>query len=277
MEFNYEKDFVDTSTGFLLRYIHSETERFVEHWHNYYEMFLILDGSTQHQINGTIQHLSEGAFVFIRPGDVHRYVCKEQCRFLNLAFSRETMNDLINFCGDGLDINRLIRSRLPLSVVLSKDRQQLLFRKFQQINTLEADNRSMFKFSMRVFLADIFLNYFSAPCMNENRSVPFWLEKLCDEMKDKENFVSGSNRMIQLSGKSREYVSRCMKKYYDSSITRFVNNQRLNYAANILMNSNMSVLDICYDSGYENVSYFHKQFKEKFGVSPKKYRMKQIQ
>ena len=68
-----------------------------------------------------------------------------------------------------------------------------------------------------------------------------------------------------------------MKKYYDSSITRFVNNQRLNYAANILMNSNMSVLDICYDSGYENVSYFHKQFKEKFGVSPKKYRMKQIQ
>ena len=75
MEFNYEKDFVDTSTGFLLRYIHSETERFVEHWHNYYEMFLILDGSTQHQFNGTIQHLSEGAFVFIRPCDVHRYVC----------------------------------------------------------------------------------------------------------------------------------------------------------------------------------------------------------
>lgn len=63
-----------------------------------------------------------------------------------------------------------------------------------------------------------------------------------------------------------------MKKYYGVTVTEFINDLRLNYAANMLKNSNMSILDICYDCGFDNTSYFHRKFKEKYDVTPLKFR-----
>ena len=42
--------------------------------------------------------------------------------------------------------------------------------------------------------------------------------------------------------------------------------------------SGLSVADISERVGYENMSYFHRIFKERYGISPKKYRVeKKIQ
>ncbi|MCC8102873.1 MAG: helix-turn-helix transcriptional regulator, partial [Clostridiales bacterium] len=47
------------------------------------------------------------------------------------------------------------------------------------------------------------------------------------------------------------------------------------------VNSNLSdtdipVTDICYQSGFSNVSYFIKCFRKTFGVTPKQYRTQQL-
>ena len=73
-EYNHEKDYVNGDTGFTLRYVYSETEPFVKHWHDYFEIFLMIEGKTVHQVNDIEQNLDEGYLVFIRPGDVHFYV-----------------------------------------------------------------------------------------------------------------------------------------------------------------------------------------------------------
>ena len=41
----------------------------------------------------------------------------------------------------------------------------------------------------------------------------------------------------------------------------------------MLEKTKLSVSDIGYDVGYENLSYFHRIFKKKYGVSPKEYRV----
>jgi len=32
------------------------------------------------------------------------------------------------------------------------------------------------------------------------------------------------------------------------------------------------VLELCYESGFQKASYFHRRFKERFGMTPREYR-----
>lgn len=64
------------------------------------------------------------------------------------------------------------------------------------------------------------------------------------------------------------YFKRCTKKTFID----FVNEVRVGYACNLLVDSNRSVLDICYDSGYNTIANFHKQFLKVKGLTPLQYR-----
>ena len=91
-------------------------------------------------------------------------------------------------------------------------------------------------------------------------------------MKHEGNFPFGISRMVELSGKSREHLTRSMRKYMGQSPSEFVNDLRLNYIANMLRNSNHSVLDIILDSGFNTVSHASTLFREKYGMSMSEFR-----
>ena len=47
---------------------------------------------------------------------------------------------------------------------------------------------------------------------------------------------------------------------------------RINHACKLLKETDMSVLEICYESGFNNLSNFNRQFKIRHNISPKQYR-----
>ena len=49
-------------------------------------------------------------------------------------------------------------------------------------------------------------------------------------------------------------------------------NQRILYAKHLLSSSNMNVEEVAVRCGYSNVYHFIRQFKERTGLSPGKYR-----
>ena len=120
-------------------------------------------------------------------------------------------------------------------------------------------------------LTSIFSNYFSNYEEQETQ-IPVWLEIVYEQMKRPQNFILGAEQMYKLSGKSREHLTRCMKRYYDTTPTAFVAGLRLGHAANLLAVSNLKVTDICYECGFENLSWFYKVFAAKYGVTPTEYR-----
>ncbi len=52
---------------------------------------------------------------------------------------------------------------------------------------------------------------------------------------------------------------------------------RINYAVSQLLHTNLSVADICYESGFGNLSHFNKAFKDKMKLSPLQYRKKSME
>ncbi|MDF2887642.1 MAG: transcriptional regulator, AraC family [Lacrimispora sp.] len=70
------------------------------------------------------------------------------------------------------------------------------------------------------------------------------------------------------------YVSRLFKRYYQMTFTECLQLIRLCRAANCLTASCKPVEEIIQEIGYENSSYFHRLFKERYGLTPKQYRDK---
>ena len=78
--------------------------------------------------------------------------------------------------------------------------------------------------------------------------------------------------MLELSPKSREHTLRSIKKHTGLTATEYINSLRLNFIANMLRNSNHSVSDIIYESGFNNISWASNLFREKFKMTMSKYR-----
>ena len=65
----------------------------------------------------------------------------------------------------------------------------------------------------------------------------------------------------------RYFKSRTRKSYF-----QYLTEVRIAYACERLMEGNMDVTRVCYDSGFNNLSNFHKQFKKVMGQTPSEYR-----
>lgn len=65
-----------------------------------------------------------------------------------------------------------------------------------------------------------------------------------------------------------KYFKRSTKKTYID----FLNEVRIGYACHLLIESKKAVLDICYESGYNSLANFHKQFLKVKGLTPLQYR-----
>ena len=71
---------------------------------------------------------------------------------------------------------------------------------------------------------------------------------------------------------SPNYVSTLLKKHLGMSYISLIQDLKIKNAAHLLLNTKQSVTEIANLVGYENISFFYKKFKAKYGYSPKEYR-----
>ena len=66
--------------------------------------------------------------------------------------------------------------------------------------------------------------------------------------------------------------SRFMKKRTGKNYIEYLNDIRLGVASRLLVNSNKSVSEICFDCGFNNISNFNRIFKKRKNYTPKEFR-----
>jgi AraC-like DNA-binding protein len=52
----------------------------------------------------------------------------------------------------------------------------------------------------------------------------------------------------------------------------YLNQIKTDFACKLLMDPGLSILEVCLDSGFNNISHFNKQFKKRTDVTPTEYR-----
>ena len=91
-------------------------------------------------------------------------------------------------------------------------------------------------------------------------------------MREFENFSIGASRMYELNPKSKPHLIKSMKQYLNTTVSDFINEQRINFATEQLINTNRPIIDIALDCGFNNVNYFYRLFKKVHGDTPHSYR-----
>ena len=67
---------------------------------------------------------------------------------------------------------------------------------------------------------------------------------------------------------SASYAGRLFKKHLHTTVTEYINNEKLYYACELMRDTGMNLTEIADYLGYCDVFYFSKRFKRKFGKSP---------
>ena len=75
-------------------------------------------------------------------------------------------------------------------------------------------------------------------------------------------------------GRSRSYISHMFKNKTGKSLRAYCNELKLVEAQRLLVTTDLSVTEIALDAGFEDTAYFIRLFRERYGVTPHKYRAK---
>jgi len=79
------------------------------------------------------------------------------------------------------------------------------------------------------------------------------------------------NDVAALAHMNPSAFSRYFKRVNRKTLTRFINEIRIGYACKKLQEKQYNITEICYESGYNSISNFNKQFKAITKLSPSEY------
>jgi len=241
----------------------------LEHYHDFFELMLIEQGEAHHWINGVEEVLQPGHMVFVRPSDSHalQAAAGKGARILNVLFRSETASHLLDRYHDEI-AGRFFwrRSQLPTTLRLHGSQRE---RAVNGLLTLQTSHRSLAR--IEHFLLSVMTHVLDAGDAIDDRA-PAWLLSACRAVREPRVFRRGPIGFLEAAGRSQEHVCRQARRYLGLSPTQYVNRIRIQHAAMLLSGTDRSLNDLAADCGFENLSYFHRLFRDQYGTTPNRYR-----
>ena len=79
--------------------------------------------------------------------------------------------------------------------------------------------------------------------------------------------------LATIAGLSQSTFSRSFRRHTGLALVKYVNRLRINLACQLLMGPDqIKIADVCFSSGFNNISNFNRQFQAQKGMSPSRFR-----
>lgn len=82
------------------------------------------------------------------------------------------------------------------------------------------------------------------------------------------------NEIAKVANMEPNAFCRYFKKRTKKTFFGFLNELRISNACKLLIQGNWNISEVCYQSGYNTLSYFNRKFKSIVGISPSEYKQK---
>jgi len=262
---------------------HTRFVHFPEHTHNYIEVIYMCSGSTHHVINGEDVILKQGELLFL---------------------SQRATQEIYPAGEEDIAVNFIILPQFFEYELKMMEPEENLLRSFI-INCLRGDKESTgylhFKVAGILPVQNLVENLIwtirnklpNKRSINQATMGLLFLQLMNHMDKIETEEKGGQQRLVisvlsyiethywdgELSGLAKElhydvyWLSKEIKKRTGKTYTELVQAKRLNQASYLLITTSLSVMEIAVMVGYDNVSYFHRIFKERYHMSPRKYRL----
>lgn len=259
---------------------HTRFVHFPEHTHDYVEMVYMCRGETTHLVNGTKIVLKQGELLML--GQHARQEIEpagEEDIAVNLIVRPAFLQGILSFLGNeetplrGFILNCLSGNTetgyLYFRVAEVLPVQNLIENLLWTMIHDHANRRGIYQMTLGLLLAELLehtdsLRFSSA----EEETIVQALRYI------EEHYRDGSlTELSQLTHYDLTALSRLIKNRTGKTYTDLIQEKRLSQAAWLLTNTGKRVDEVARLAGYENISYFHRLFVSRFGVSPRQYRI----
>ena len=99
---------------------------------------------------------------------------------------------------------------------------------------------------------------------------PLVLDKMLSYIRKHLTSPITTAELCEFCGVSESYAARIFKKHLNTTMTRYITDQKLSYACELMRNTGMNISQIASYLGFCDVFYFSRRFKEKYGKAPTK-------
>lgn len=257
------------------------------HWHDEIEFVYIKKGSGIVSVDFVNLKVSEGDIVFICPGQLHS-LCQsgqESMEYENIIFplsllsSRQTDTVWETYLAP-IDLRQC---HLPICLCPDMKPYPDIAACLDQIDQI----RRSFPYAYELFIKGKLLELFfllyhyglvttpDPSDLSHRRSPEKSLEKSRQIIKYMEQHYHeplSIEKMAEATGFSQSHFMKFFKNTFGMSFTSYLNDYRLTMASRLLLASEDSILTVAAESGFENLSYFNRRFKQRFGVTPSAFR-----
>lgn len=258
---------------------HTRFAHFPEHRHNYVELVYMCQGTTA--------HIANGKTIVLHPGEL-------------LLFGQGARQEILPAGESDIAVNFIILPQFFDKALEMLGGEETPLRKFI-VDSLRGDNESCLYFQVadvlpiQNLMENLIWTLLGSPtpnrrsvCQNTMGLVFMQLLNYTDRLVSQtaeeaaivrvlhyveENYRTGS--LTEIAGELHYdlyWLSREIKRRTGKTYKELLQEKRLTQAAYFLKNTSLHVDEVGDAVGYSNLSYFHRIFAEKYGMSPKKYR-----
>jgi len=251
------------------------------HFHDHVEFSLVIEGSGTETVNGKTHRLRPGVASFMLPNQMHCIRSDSGQRILKYCCTFD-INILLNtaYASDWCEPLYQIGSRLPSSVELSPDEAKWLYDIFQKLMLESSPSLSPGRDSIIcAMLLEGILRFIRAVSNLQSSEAhpatvaskqPIWrvLQYLHAHYRDSVSLEELSRHF----NVSVSYISRLFKQHMGITFLDYLHQLRIESAANLLTSTQMSIIDIAAQSGFESVRTFTRVFQSVKGATPSDFR-----
>lgn len=252
------------------------------HWHAELEMIVIKKGRGIVSADLEKRHVASGDIILIRPGQLHSIEQDQNydMEYENIIMKPELLaageNDLcavrwiFPFMKGDIASETFLTPALPYY----RDAAECI----RQIDLLCDSRTEGYQLGVKGLLFRFFFLLISNRQEQKETSSAAQTKSL-EKMKTILKYVEDHyperitiDDMAELTYYSKSHFMKFFKQHMGTGFTDYLNNYRLAMAKRLLRTSDRSILEIAGQSGFENLSYFNRIFKRKYGISPGKAR-----
>jgi AraC family cel operon transcriptional repressor len=244
------------------------------HRHDFHEVFWVDSGKGIHlRGDGRQQTLVAGSLVFVRPADEHGFrseASSEPFALINVAFPSPDWMRLKQEYKLARHACFHEQAGDPPMLELAGGVRVEVARRFREL--LHRPRTPLVRDAFLLGLACLTETDAWEPGFGE---APAWLRTTLHAAEGEiETLRGGAATLARKAGYSLPHLARVMRETLGTSPTDWIRERRLRRAVQLLESTGFSVSDVAEEAGYENLSHFHRCFREAKGMSPLQFRKK---
>ena len=268
-------------TSFLVKFFHLERFTVPYHFHPEYELTLILKGNGKRYVGKNMEDYSDGDLVFLgsdlphcwKSGDemldgdyVQSIVIQFERNFLGTDFFNRPelihIHDFIKRSTFGIRFEQSVSNEIKL-----------------KMQKLAAEENSFRKLSQLLDILNDLANSDQYTLLNSDGVFAFQQNVNKERLNTALGYIVDNFRndillhdVAAAVNMSPNAFCKYFKRTTNKTLMETVTDYRISYATQQLLNTDKAISEISFESGFGDVSHFHKIFKRTLKTSPLDYR-----